>query len=1014
MHSRGHFRMSNRVWCSFFLLLYGVPLQLLAQGPPATPAPPQAAAPLKGPSYDKEPYVFELIENKVRFDADGKGQRELSVRVKVQSESAVRELGLLIYPYDSSFESLDVVYARVTKPDGAIVNTPPSDVQELDSAVSRQAPMYTDQREKHIAIKSLSVGDVLEFKLRWTVHDPIAPGHFWYDTAYFHNGICLKQVVEFSVPRDVPVNLSYTKPQPSIREEGNSRVYTFGAFNLGKMEKSKIPDWERDFHGGPPPELRISSFPSWESIGAWYNSLQQSKIAVTPEILARAEELTKGKTTEDEKIRAIYDFVSTRFRYIGVDLGSGRYSPHSASDVLANRYGDCKDKHTLFASLLQAVGIAAYPALVSSKFRLDPAFPSPDVFDHVITAIPRGRSFLFLDTTPEVAPFGLLVATLRDRQALVMPANAPAHLDVTPADPPLMNSETVRMDGSLDSSGTLDARFSLEERGDGELALRTAYRATPQNNWQELTQKIAGGMGYAGTVSDVSVTQPEDTAKTFAIAFHYHRRDFPDWKNRRIVLGVPFLFLPELTEEQKASKDDLPLGSLQDITYTSTIALPQGFTAVLPEGQERENDFASFTAKYSAGPPNVVHGTLHLKVFKRAIPGEQRSVFDDFAKIVREAPNRYVFVKGNFPAGASASQDTGPPLLGRPTNSGQMIARLEQLGEANPENEEIRAMLVQAYIAGKQPEKALAFLDKAKAKNPATAPDLSYLYGKTYLAMKDSEKAFTYFQEALEDNLDPTLLNEVAWDLGEAGVHPKEALDYSKRSVSSIARKTMDISPDNAEASDFQLMPYLAADWDTLGWLYFHAQDFHTAKKYLEAAWQLSQAPLIGEHLVEVLQKLGESRAAASVCARALAGVPSNSPSDLPKLLATEWESLKIFLKLPQDGSSVRAATSQGAMWLSEMRTLNIPFHTKLQGNSRTAQFVVSFTNNSKVDDVTYVSGADELRNATADIAAAKYPQSFPDETPVRIIRRATLSCSIYMKQCVLILLPVSDAAVPF
>src|SRR5229473_2606694 len=196
MHSRGHFRMSNRVWCSFFLLLYGVPLQLLAQGPPATQAPPQAAAPLKGPSYDKEPYVFELMENKVRFEADGKGQRELSVRVKVQSESAVRELGLLIYPYNSAFESLEVLYARVLKPDGSVVETSPSGVQELDSAVSRQAPMYTDQREKHIAIKSLSAGDTLEFKLRWTIHDPIAPGYFWFDTSLFKEGICLKQILE--------------------------------------------------------------------------------------------------------------------------------------------------------------------------------------------------------------------------------------------------------------------------------------------------------------------------------------------------------------------------------------------------------------------------------------------------------------------------------------------------------------------------------------------------------------------------------------------------------------------------------------------------------------------------------------------------------------------------------------------------------------------------------------------------------------------------------------------------
>ena len=1001
-------------WLGFILLLQFASFRVLAQAPSTPPAAapaPSAVSPQVSP-YSKEPYVFESIENKVRFEADGKGQHDLSVRVRVQSESAVRELGLLVYPYDSAFETLDVLYARVLKPDGTVVDTPPTDVQELDSAVSREAPMYTDQREKHIAIKSLSTGDILEYKLRWTIHDPMAPGYFWYDTSYFRNGICLKQTVEISVPRDLKVNLKYTKPEPSIREEGNSRIYTFQTSNLQKVEKSKIPDWEKNFYGADPPELRLSSFSSWESVGAWYNSLQQPKIAVTPEIKAKAEELTKGKATDDEKIHAIYDFVSTRFHYIGVDLGSGRYSPHAASDVLANRYGDCKDKHTLFAALLQAIGVTAYPALISSKFRLDPSFPSPDLFDHVITAIPQGHSLLFLDTTPEVAPFGLLVSTLRDRQALVMPGNAPAHLDPTPTDPLVPNSETVHIDGSLDTSGTLEATFSLEEHGDGELLLRTAYRATPQNNWQELTQKIAGGMGYAGTVSDVSVTQPEDTAKAFAITFHYHRTDFPDWKNRRIVMGVPYFFLRNLTEEQKQSKDDLPMGALQDVTYVSSIALPLDFTAVLPEHVERENDFAAFTAKYSTGPPNVVHATFHFKTFKREVSGEQRAAFNDFSKTVRETPDRYVFIKGNFPADANTSPSDGPPLMAHPRNPEQAIARLEQLAEASPDNDRVRALLVQAYIAEEQPEKALAFLDKTKALNPASTLNFNFLYGKTYLAMKDPEKAFLYFQKALEGDPNPLLLNEVAWALTEAGSHSKEALDFSKRSVTGFAGKTMDISPDDTEDSDFQLMPVLAASWDTLGWIYFHAQDFPTARRYIEASWLLSQSPVVGEHLVEVMRKLGDSRAAASVCARALAGVPSNSSGELHQQLAAEWESLKSFLKLPQGGSSAEAAYSQGSMWLSDMRTINVPFHTKLQGNSRTAHFVISITNGSKVDNVTFVSGADELRNATADLAAAKYPQSFPDDTPVRILRKGTLSCSVYMKQCVLVLLPVADAAV--
>jgi Domain of Unknown Function with PDB structure (DUF3857) len=96
---------------------------------PTEAEPPQFAKSPAVDDYSKEPYIYDLIQTKARFDADGRSQRELAVRVRIQSESAVRELGLLTYSFASSFETLDVVYVRVRKPDGSVVETPPSDVQ---------------------------------------------------------------------------------------------------------------------------------------------------------------------------------------------------------------------------------------------------------------------------------------------------------------------------------------------------------------------------------------------------------------------------------------------------------------------------------------------------------------------------------------------------------------------------------------------------------------------------------------------------------------------------------------------------------------------------------------------------------------------------------------------------------------------------------------------------------------------------------------------------------------------
>src|ERR1700733_3290948 len=206
------------------LCLVAFPTVLLSQAgipPPRTQA-----------EFPKEAYVFEILHTRMRFEADGTGSREITARVRVQSEAATHELGLLRFAYASTFEALTIDYVRVHKPDGSVVVTPTSDVQEVDSEVSRQAPMYTDEREKHIAVKALGTGDVLEYHLVWRVHDAIAPGHFWFMDNFARDVICLDEQIDIDVPKNLPVKFSSGAIAPVINDEGPRRVDTLHSRNL--------------------------------------------------------------------------------------------------------------------------------------------------------------------------------------------------------------------------------------------------------------------------------------------------------------------------------------------------------------------------------------------------------------------------------------------------------------------------------------------------------------------------------------------------------------------------------------------------------------------------------------------------------------------------------------------------------------------------------------------------------------------------------------------------------------
>ena len=151
----------------------------------------------------------------------------------------------------------------------------------------------------------------------------------------------------------------------------------------------------------------------------------------------RYAELTAGLSTDLEKLDALYEYVATNFRYVSLSFGVGRYQPHAAAEVLHNQYGDCKDKHTLLASLSDSIGLHASAALINSAVALDPDFPSPSQFDHVMTRVSVGSEEVWLDATTEVAPFRLLSPGLRKKQTLVVDPSGAARLAESPATTPI-------------------------------------------------------------------------------------------------------------------------------------------------------------------------------------------------------------------------------------------------------------------------------------------------------------------------------------------------------------------------------------------------------------------------------------------------------------------------------------------------------------------------------------------------------------------------------------------------
>jgi tetratricopeptide (TPR) repeat protein len=694
-------------------------VSLLLQQPPA---PPQPTAPPHTPDYSQEAAIIEQSRSTYRFEKDGTGTRKRSMQIKIQSDAGVQAWGQLVLGFNSANEKIDIEFVRVLKADGTTVTAPLDAVQDLTSPVEREAPVYTDFRQKHVTVAALRPGDTLEFAFTAGTHTALAPGQFWTEYDFARQGAVLDEQLEIDVPLDVAVKVK-TQPgfDPQTSEVNGRRVYRWHGSHKPGNEEAEQKAWvaaQRD--GTDLPAVRLTTFQKWEDVGRWYAALEATPRRPGAELRRKAEELTRGLATPMERIETLYDYVAKNFRYVSLSLGAGRYQPRAAGDVLRAEYGDCKDKHTLLASLLESIGVPASAALMSSARKIDPDFPSPSQFDHVITRVSGQGTDIWLDTTTEIAPFRLLTPNLRKKQALVVDAVGASHLEETPADPPVLSINATDIDGELDPAGKLTAHVRMELRGDLELLLRAIARRTPRPQWKKLIESLNEQSGMSGEVSDWTISDPADTRRPLVIDYRVTAPAFIDRSKKSVQVGLPFgdASLPEVERTDADPQPPVKLVPPGESRYRLRVAVAPVYALRTPLPVSMTRDFGEYKSEYSL-EAGVFSAVRTMRVRQSELPASRAGDYAAFRRVVAtdaEQPLSLDAPTVETAAPASDVKAADVNKLGYEALSGGNFARAIELFkrviEVEPKHQTARVQLARAHAGLRQYEEAIAALKK--------------------------------------------------------------------------------------------------------------------------------------------------------------------------------------------------------------------------------------------------------------------------------------------------------------
>jgi len=625
-----------------------------------------------------EGFVVERLNTSVRFETDGTSEYEMAVGVRVMTDAAVQQLGQVGMGYDASLGTARFDYVEVRKPTGQVIRAAPDALQDL--AVQFLPNVLSDLHQIRAAVPAVAPGDLVAYRILSRVTRPQVPGQFWFAHRFTSAAVVAEETLAIDVPAGRAVRIK-TAPgaepaTPGGDVSGGRRTYRWKRSSPAEQVDATLAALVRKAADGrlDPPDVQITTFDTWDDVARWYLEASSGRDRPDAVIRQTAEELTRGLTSPADKLRALYEFVSTQFRYLSLSFGSGWLVPHKASEVLANRYGDCKDRHTLLAALTRAVGIDTYPALVSSVQLVDRAVPSLLQFDHMITVGALGRDerdWVWLDTSAGVAPFGFIAPALRNKTALVLVASpgptaaggqaGPGRLVTTPALSPIPAYTRMRVEARLTELGMLDSRVTWEIRGDAEVAIRTALRTMPADRHVEVLKAIATSLQLTGDLVETSVSDPLATRDPLRLGFRVRRGNWFDRSDGGpLVLPFETSSLSYATEKEwEGLMSVRPWPGPSESAQSVVIELPPGYVPKVPLDVSVARDYASYRSSYRLdGRRLIVERVLTMKPAE--LPPDRMRDYLAFAAAVRADPAQLVRVDTPAAAPATPEADATP------------------------------------------------------------------------------------------------------------------------------------------------------------------------------------------------------------------------------------------------------------------------------------------------------------------------------------------------------------------
>ena len=321
--------------------------------------------------------------------------------------------------------------------------------------------------------------------------------------------------------------------------------------------------------------------------------------------------------------------------------------------------------------------------------------------------------------------------------------------------------------------------------------------------------------------------------------------------------------------------------------------------------------------------------------------------------------------------------------------------------ELNPRDQWASANLGRVYLLTKQYDKAIAILQSAAAISPQDA-STQFNLGRAYFKSNEPQKAVEALEKSAQLQPVPLRWNSVAYELAVDKLDLPQAEKFAQLAIAAAVLQMRDTSLEHSTREDSFMASRVASYWDTWGWIRFQEGLLPEAEKYVRSAWMIHSFSIDADHLGQIYEKQGRKADAIRMYQMALAADSSNT------------ETRERLVSLAGAGANIDTMIEEGRGLLKDARTITVNNFHQAEGF---AEFWILLSPGPTVRGLKFISGDDELAPFAKDLESISYPNTFPEATELKLLRRGRLACTRSSPDCRLQMIssqtvPTDDMAV--